>query len=292
MGILSFLGGGAPQINQFQPDQSKFTNVVGNQAPAWQQAQNNYLGQTTGAAPVIQAAQTAAPTELAQMQGLGQTLQNTANGIGPSVAAQTAANQSGVNYAQALGALGAPRGGTSPAMAAYLGQQAQGNAGLQTAQVGALGRAGEAATAAGQLGQVQNNIAGYQQGTNQFNTGALNTIAQQNAANNLSNRGLNNTAYTNNIGSLAQQTGISNQANQNEQSLAENAQNAYNTQFSTNQNAADARGIQMVGALGSSASAAFGSDKRIKFNIKPAHIAMRELLSSTQPRYLGASHGL
>src|ERR1019366_7918118 len=175
MSILSFLGGGADQSVKPTIDQSNFNNIAGNQAQPWNTAANNYLGSTQGSAPTIgPVAQAANPNELAAMQGTAQTLQNTASGIGPSVAATTAQQQGANNYAAALGSLGAARGGMSPALASYLGQQAQGTTAQNTAQNATLGRAQEAMTAQGQLGQVQNNIANTQAGTNQFNAGATN----------------------------------------------------------------------------------------------------------------------
>jgi hypothetical protein len=289
-GLFGGSSASAPSTPMYNVNPNAFNNVVGNQAPAWNTAQSNYLGQTTVAAPTLGPAATVQqPEAVGGMSTLANTLQNTANGQGPSVAATTAAQQGARDYAGSLGMLGAARGGMSPALAAYNAGNAYGNAAENTAANATLGRANEAMTAQGQLGNVLNAQGNLVSNNNQFNANAGNNFAIQNANNYLSNRNINNAAYQNNMNNLSQQVGVQNQGQQNYQTLAQANQAGQNALNSSNFNSSAGRDVQLVGAAGGALSAAaMMSDRRTKYRIKPASAAMRELLSSVKPSYLGA----
>jgi hypothetical protein len=178
------------KLPYFALNQAAFQNPVGNQAPAWQQGMNNYLGQTFGAnlyqgAPQaqnttlgalntnIQAAQlgNANTMQAAQLngrqynqsynqeQGLASQYGAMAAGNGPSLAAQTAATQGQQNIQAQMSALASQRGAGNAGLSAYNQQNQAAQQNQATQQQAVTGRTQE------ELGAMaaQGNVLGLDQ---------------------------------------------------------------------------------------------------------------------------------
>lgn len=177
------------------------------------QAGNTTLGPTAKAIAFTGQGITAGNTNIApstqylnQMNGVNQSLTNTMNGTGPSVASNQLAQGEQQQVANQMAVLGSQRGGNNNALAARTaaGQSAAGINALQQQQANARIQEGTAATgqlsnnltnASGQVIGLNEDQANLNQNNNQFNAG-------QNQNMTLANMAANNAASATNAGAL------------------------------------------------------------------------------------------
>ena len=224
-------------------DPNAYKNPVGSQAGAWKTAAGNFLGATTGAAPQIANTNTYGGAQMDQGQynqswneqwKLANQLGAMAQGQGPSMA-QVQAQQSQQQALQnQMAMLGAQRGASNPAMAAYQAQQLGAQQMQQAAQQAVAGRTQEQMAALQAQGQL---LGGMNEQAQQF-AGNQSQLTQQ--AQLASMGALNQTNAYNTQAQMAQQSLNAQQYNNymqmlNQQAMAEwQAKMAYEQQQASN----------------------------------------------------------
>lgn len=193
-GQPDILGTGMYQAPDFQINGGAFNNPV-NSSNQFSNQLGSYLPSTTHG---ITAATAAAPTAQANQLQLANTYGQIASGQGPNPALEAARQQGAANIAGAESVLGSARGAGNPAAAQLAARNAQAQGAQQIAQAAVPAEAQQQLNALGAQAGLYGQVAGQQQGLNQFNAGQTNTIAQ-------GNQGTNLAANTNLLGTLSAQ---------------------------------------------------------------------------------------
>ena len=291
----------------------------GQQAQLYEQPQtvagvSNTIGQNIQGALNLsnQTAPTAGLTSLANAPGINtatsnaitaaqlqqaNNLNNTAQGLGPSVAATQAAQTGQQNIANQMAMIASQRGGSAnTALGLRSAQNAAAQAAQQNVQAATLGEANEALTAQGQLtaalgtaqGQVQQGAqaqAGLQSSANLANSGALNqnNLAQLQA--NLTTQGLNTQQYNAGLTAQMDQANAALGANENYAQLTQNAASQAAATGAGLEEADTANQIATQNAfIGGAATVGAGalqalSDKRMKTNITSGTRSIKDFMS-------------